>query len=60
MSVIDTAEAAVSAAAVLCEAIKDGADRITLTEARVMHAAIREAEGWLESSRKLLEPPGVL
>lgn len=48
------------AATALLEAIKLGADSITLKEARMIHSTIREAEGYLQSCRSLLEPPGVL
>jgi hypothetical protein len=44
----------------LLEDIKTQVDTITVAEAREIYSSIREAEGWLLSARKLLEPPGVL
>jgi hypothetical protein len=58
--VVGTAMQIDALAAALCEMIKQGADNITEHQARDIYRNIREAEGWLLSCRKLLEPPGVL
>lgn len=49
-----------SLAEILLNDIKKQADQISLEEAHVLHGQISEAIGWLESTRTLLEPDGVL
>lgn len=44
----------------LCDTIKRSIDIITVRQARDIYRSIREAEGWLQSCRTLLEPPAVL
>lgn len=53
---MEMSERALLAAKALVLAIKEDTDEITVDESRVMVHRIREAEGWLLSARKMLDP----
>jgi hypothetical protein len=60
MHPLERMESLMIQAEALLQDVKEGVDQITVSQARDLYSGIREIEGWLQSARKLLEPPGVL
>ncbi len=44
----------------LVDEMKASLDTLTVSQAMSVYSTIRQAEGWLESARRLLEPEGGL
>lgn len=60
MNPIERMEGLMVQAEALVQDVEDGIDTITVGQARQLYSGIREIEGWLQSARKMLAPPGVL